>query len=94
MPGRVEVRESVRVRGILAASRVAADETDAKLRPFRANPDAILATIGAGLDRPYFAEVLARIGHDRKAPASRALLAANRTSRRARLSFGQSSAAL
>ena len=94
MARRVEMRKRVRMRRIFAASGVTASEADTNLRPFRTHPDAILATVGAGLDPSYFAEVLAGIGHDRAAPASRAFFAASRASRRARLSFGHSSAAL
>ena len=94
MARRVEMRKRVRMRRIFAASGVTAGEANTNLRPFRTHPDAILATVGAGLDPPYFAEVLAGIGHDRAAPASRAFFAANSASRRARLSFGHSSAAL
>jgi hypothetical protein len=59
MARRVEMRKRVRMRGILATSGMAAGETHAKLGPLRTHPDAILATVGAWLNRVYFAEVLA-----------------------------------
>lgn len=63
MAGRVEMLERVRVLRIFAASDMAADQTDAKLRPRGPDRETVLATLARrehGLD---VAEVLAELGH-------------------------------
>src|SRR5262249_28500660 len=63
--GLVEMLERVRMFGILAASDMAADEAHAKLRPRRADREAILASAARRRHGLHVAEVLAEFVHVR-----------------------------
>ena len=63
MAGRIEMRERVGMCRVLATSDMTARKTDAKFIPCRAQRQAFLAAIGAGLHFLNRVEMLAAIVH-------------------------------
>jgi hypothetical protein len=65
MPRRIEMRERVRMFGILAAPDMTAGKADAQLVPYRLDRLALFAAGRSRFGVPNCAEVLAPIGHGR-----------------------------
>jgi len=63
MAGRIEVLQRMRVCRVFAASDMTADQTNTKLRPWRADREALLAAVGTRLDVAYFGEMFALLLH-------------------------------